>query len=308
MVGMTDDDRPLKDRLPHPYNKDLAGVLRHLNRSTPFARDRLANDPVTAAYIAAGISLVRRNLGPGADRQLRDPQDPESVIRPVLGFLGQQKVADEVAKNPDPFPRQGKTSTLRDRWPTVPEYVADLLSFGLWSMHEPALYDDRIATDAEQLVNGPDFVGAAHRLCYIDLTEFMKAPTFRLSLVAMAAADGDKIIQEALAENSRGALGPWKEVYEAMLRMRGLRMRPGVTIDDLAEMMAAMEAGFVMRGIGIPDSAKIDHEGQRSLYGTAACALLLGVVERVDDDSHNTVEEAVHEMIYGRPTPAGPGE
>lgn len=49
-------------------------------------------------------------------------------------------------------------------------YIADLLSFGLWSMHEPAQYDDRIAPDTEELVNGSDFVGAAHRLCYVDLT------------------------------------------------------------------------------------------------------------------------------------------
>ena len=128
----------------------------------------------------------------------------------------------------------------------------------------------------------------------------MNAPTFRLSLIATAAADGDEVIQEALAENNRGALQPWKDVYQAMLDERGLKLRPGIDVDELANMMAALEAGFVMRGIGIPESVKIDRENQRSSFGTAALALLLGVVERNYGGRNLTVEEAVCNLIYGR--------
>lgn len=44
------DMKTLKQQLPYPYNQDLSKILRSLNRRTPFARRRLANDPVTAAY------------------------------------------------------------------------------------------------------------------------------------------------------------------------------------------------------------------------------------------------------------------
>jgi hypothetical protein len=34
---MSDNDN-LKQHLPYPYNQDLAGILRHLDRRTPFSR------------------------------------------------------------------------------------------------------------------------------------------------------------------------------------------------------------------------------------------------------------------------------
>ena len=46
------DVRTLKQELPYPYNQDLSKILRGLNRRTSFSRRRLANDPVTAAYLA----------------------------------------------------------------------------------------------------------------------------------------------------------------------------------------------------------------------------------------------------------------
>ena len=67
--------RTLKQQLPHPYNQDLSKILRGLNRRTQFARRRLANDPVTAAYLAAAVRLIQRHLGPGANRALADPDD-----------------------------------------------------------------------------------------------------------------------------------------------------------------------------------------------------------------------------------------
>jgi hypothetical protein len=47
------NDQELKRQLPFPYNQDLSKVLTHLDRRTPFGRERLANDAVTAAYVAA---------------------------------------------------------------------------------------------------------------------------------------------------------------------------------------------------------------------------------------------------------------
>jgi len=300
MVVMS-DERAVKDLLPPPYNQDLSTVLRRLDRRTPFSRQRLANDPVTAAYIAAGMQLIRRNLGPGAQRMLNDPEDENSIGRPLLNFLSQRAVAAEVANNEDPFPRAGSTSTLRCSWRSHSDYIADLLSFGLWSYHEPALYDTRIGPDTERLIEGPDFVEAAHRLCYYDLTTVVGNPTFRLELVATAAAEGDEIIQGALTENHQGAMDPWKQVYEEMFRARGLRLRTGITLDDFAGMLAALASGYALRGIGEPNSLIIDHERQRSLFGTAALGLLLGCVERDEDGPQGiTVEDAVQELIYGR--------
>jgi len=306
-IGGMSEDRVVKSQLPYPYNQDLSTVLRRLDRRTPFSRQRLANDPVTAAYIAAGMQLIRRHLGPGAQRVLNDPDDENSLGRPLLSFLSQRAIAAEVANNPEPFLRVGSTSTLRSSWRSHSDYIADLLNFGLWSLHQPALYDSRIDPDTEHLLEGPDFVDAAHRLCYYDLTTLVGGPTFRLELVATAAAEGDEIIENALAENHRGAIEPWKQVYAEMFRARGLRLRPGITLDDFAGMLAALASGYGLRRIANRQLVSIDDEHQRCIFGTAALALLLGCVERVDnhEPSGVSVEDAVHELIYG-PTPTDP--
>jgi hypothetical protein len=295
-----------KQQLPFPYNQDLSSVLKRLDRRTLFSQERLANDSVTSAYLAAGLRLIHKHLGPGAERPLADPDDQNSVERPVLAFLSQRRVTNEIRYNPDPFVKVGSIGTLRSTWRSQSDYVADLLSFALWYLHEPAHDADKIAPDAEQVVAGTDFVDAAHRLCFYDLTTVLESPHFRLELLTAAAADGDEILQQALADNQAGAVQPWKQLYEEMFKARGLRLRPGISLDDFAEMLASLVSGYGLRGIGSPSSVNIDIERKRSMFGTAALALLLGCTE--DDDAGResiSVEDRVHELIYGeRPDPA----
>jgi hypothetical protein len=293
------DTQDVKQRLPYPYNQDLSGVLRRLDRRTPFSRKRLANDPVTAAYIAAAMRLIQRHLGPEAERVLADPEDENSIGRPLLAFLSQRAVAAEVANNPDPFPKCGTTATLRSRWRSHSDFIADLLNFGLWSVHSPAGYDAKIGPETERLIEGPDFVEAAHRLAYYDLTFLIGETTFRLEMIAAAAAEGDEVIQEALVQSHRGFIKPWKQLYAEMLLARGLQLRPGIDLDDFAEILAALVSGFGVRGVGVSKSLAVDHDKQRSLFGSAALALLLGCVERTDNATQTSVEEAVSQMIYG---------
>ncbi|MGW2048288.1 hypothetical protein ACWCPF_24350 [Streptomyces sp. NPDC001858] len=305
-----DQERTVKGRLPYPYDQDLSGVLCRMNRRTPFSRRRLANDPVTAAYVLAGMQLIRRHLGPGAQRVLSDPDDDNSLGRPLLSFLSQRAIAAEMANNPEPFSRLGSTATLRCSWRSHSDYIADLLSFGLWSLHEPALYDSRIGPDTERLLEGPEFVEAAHRLCFYDLTTIVDGPTFRLELVATAAAEGDEVIQEALAANHQGAMAPWKQMYQEMFLARGLRLRPGVSLDDFAGMLAALASGYALRRIGNPALVSIDTAQERCIFGTAALALLLGCVEHVaeGDTTGVSMDDAVHELIYGQHEPAPEGQ
>ena len=77
-MNVMSNDQNLKKQLPFPYDQDLSQVLSRLDRRTPFARDRLANDPVTAAYLAAAVRLVGHNLGPQPERILNDPRDATS--------------------------------------------------------------------------------------------------------------------------------------------------------------------------------------------------------------------------------------
>lgn len=294
----------LKWQLPDPYNQDLSQVLRRLDRRTPFSRNRLANDPVTAAYLAAGMRLIERRLGPGAERERSDPEDQDSVERPMLSFLSQRAVAAEVANNPNPFPQVGSVSTLRSTWKSHSDFIADLLRFGLWSRYRenhcvPTEFTDVI----KEIIDGPCFVRAIHDLGYLDLMTLIDRPRFRLELIATAAAEGDEVIQKAMAENYQELLRQWKEVFVEALSARGLRLRAGVTVDDYVSIVAAVTEGIALRALADPHSGIVDHAGRRSLLGTASLALIRGCVERIDDADGLTLEQAINAMIYDLPKP-----
>jgi hypothetical protein len=309
MSGMgndPDEGHPLKRQLPYPYNQDLSKVLRGLKRNPITRRRRQANDPVTAAYLYAAIQLIRRHLGPGAIRTPGDAGDPDSVERPLLGFLSQRAVATEVNHNPAPFHRAGSSSTLRKRWEPQSNFIADVLRFGLWPWHYPAAHLDEVADAKDEVLRGPDPVRGLHRLCYWDLTRMLDTPMFRLGLIAAAEAEGDPVIGEAVSGRYRENTPLWKQFYREFLQARGLRLRPGITLDDCADLLGAVADGLTMRALADPAAHVVDRTRQRCLLGTAALAVIAGCLERSDRDDSLSLEEAVRAMMSG--PSAGPGQ
>jgi BetI-type transcriptional repressor, C-terminal len=269
----------VKAGLPHPYNLDLSGVLRRLDRRTEAGRARLANDPVTAAYLAAGMRLIEHNLGPGPRRAAADPAG-EAPVRPVLAFLSQRAVAAEMEHNPHPFHRAGSTGTLRSTWRSQSDYIADLIGFGLWSQQYPvAKHGAELAAARRALVTGGDFVDAVHGFCYWVVTTLAADPTFRLGLLAAAVAEDDEAITRAVADHYQTNRTRWDEIYREILAAHGLSLRPGIDLDDIGRMLTALAEGFALRGLADPAAPVVDHERRRTLLGTAALALILSFGE-----------------------------
>jgi hypothetical protein len=287
----------LKQQLPYPYNQDLSKVLRGLRRRNPITRrSKQANDPVTAAYLAAAVRLIQRHLGPGACRTPADPEDPDSIERPLLSFLSQRAVAAEVNHNPPPFHRVGRVSTMRERWRHQSDFIADVLRFGLRAWHFPAAHQDEMSDAKDEAISGLDPVQALHRLCYWDLTSLVDTPMFRLGLVAAAEAEGDPVIGEAMSERDRENNPLWKGFYEDFVRYRGLRVRSGITLDDCTTLLAAVADGLALRALANPAARVVDHDRRRCLLGTAALALISGCLERADRSDGLSLEQAVRAM------------
>ncbi len=213
-------------------------------------------------------------------------------------FISQRAVADEVVNNPDPFPRQGSVSTMRSTWSSHSDFMADLISFALWPGNRPTGYDNEIAAGAERLLEDPDVAQAVHDMAYLAVSD-VASTTFRLGHVAMSAAEGDKTISDAIAGGYEGLEDPWREVYAAFMEAWDLRLRPGITIDDIVNLLSVMVDGLTLRALGDPSSALIDHDRKRTLLGTAALALIYSAVEPAQNASGLTLEQAVHEMICG---------
>jgi hypothetical protein len=298
--GMRNDPdrgRRLKQQLPYPYDQDLSKVLRGLKRRNPIGRRRQANDPVTAAYLAAAVRLIQRNLGPGAVRKPADPGDADSIERPLLSFLSQRAVAAEVNRNPPPFHRVGRVATLRERWRRQTDFVADVLRFGLWSWHYPASHQDEVADAKDEVINGPDPVRGLHRLCYWNMTRLLGTPMFRLGLIAAAEAEGDPVIGAAISGRHQENGPLWKDFYGQLLRSRGLRLRPGITLEDCDTLLAAIADGLALRALSDPAAHVIDRTRRRCLLGTAAIVVIAGCLERADGADSLPLEDTVRAML-----------
>jgi hypothetical protein len=289
--------RRLKQQLPYPYNQDLSKVLHGLRRRNPITRrSKQANDPVTAAYLAAATRLIQRHLGPGAVRAQGDPDDPDSIERPLLSFLSQRAVAAEVNHNPPPFHRVGRVSTMRERWRHQSDFIADVLRFGLWSWHYPTPHQEEMADAKDEMIAGADPVWALHRVSYWALIRLLSTPMFRLGLVAVAEAEGDPVIGEAVSQRDRANNPVWKSFYEEFLSSRGLRVRPGITLDECVTLLAALADGLALRALADPAAQVVDHEQRHCLLGKAALAIVAGCVERADQSEGLSLEQAVRAM------------
>jgi hypothetical protein len=250
------------------------------------------------------MRLVRQHVGPGAERQLADTDDDSSVARPLLAFLSQRAVTAEMVNNPHPFPKYGNVSTLRSTWESHSDFIADLLSFGLWSAQYAGVREDETRDlAAEHFVAGDDPVEALHRLAYWETSATINSPTFRLRLIAAASAEGDQVIAEAMEESYRGGLEPWKELYEKFIQARGLRLRPGITIYDFANLLSACSAGVALHVLGKSDPDVVDHENRRSLLGKGGLAIIYGCLEPADASSSITLEECVSRLLAKQPEP-----
>ena len=237
----------------------MSKVLRGLKRRNPITRrSRQANDPVTAAYLAAAVRLIQRHLGPGASgcRAMRTTRIPSSgrcwVSCPSGPWRPKSPQSSAVSPCGPGLHDAGTVAAPSD-------FVADVLRFGLWASHYPASHQYEAADARDEVIGGPDPVRGVHRMCYWDMNKLLATPMFRLGLVAAAEAEGDPVIAEAMSERHQENDPLWKRFYEEFLQSRGLRMRAGITLDDCVIVLAAVADGLALRALADPAAPVIDH-------------------------------------------------
>lgn len=288
-----------------PLDQDLSKVITRTNRKTPHGRAKAANDTVTKGYIAAGMRLIHRALGPGAAAPPPRGQEGDGPSRPVLlDWLSQRKVADELANNPSPLPRHGSASALRKIWEPHSNFIADLLSFGLWSTHYSRRYQNRIGELVEDLVTTSNFTDTAQQLCYWNLKTLSTEPRWRLQLVASVISEQDEVIAKALSDYYADTVKEWQEVHRLAIDVIDRRLRPDITLDDISNLIGALAEGFALRLTGDPSAPVIDHDRHRTLYGTGCLAILFACTEDVDKTDSIPFEELMNQILDGQAIPS----
>jgi hypothetical protein len=270
----------------HEFTDDLSNVVLNVHRRSAEATSRLANDPLTRAYLEAGVRILRHEVD-----MAHTGTDDDRFLRP-LATLTRETVIAEVAKGRAELPRHGTVGSFRDRWKYFPEYVADLARYTLREHH---MKDDQLlAEDAGAALSDGDFPGLVHEIAFRRTLIALKSATSRFRYSAVALAAQDPRLHEAMASVYAGVTDIWDELIERWLSTRGLTLRPGVSTRDLATMLTAINEGLTIRITSDPGSALLDHERRRGLLGTAALALFAGCVDTGD---HATLEELVAQIV-----------
>jgi len=291
-----------KTDLPYPYSQDFSGIVTRVKGVREATRAALVNSVKVASYLKAGANLVVRNLG--APTSTAPGGDGCKAYWSGLNFLSERALAREVATLEPPFLRQKGAGPYRSTWASHDDYLNDLLAFLFHAMNYDPQYGSDLETRGDWLATDGSLVDAVHRAAFNELLAVCRTPLFRLQLVVVATADRNDGIHEAIANNYAGALEPWMKVYESTIATHGLQLRKGITIEQFANILAAITEGFAIRHLGDPGAGVIGDEPGENLVGMAILGIMASYLEPVDEPSGLTLRE----VFEGGANPAPPDE
>ena len=283
-----------KAGLPFPYDQDFTSIVTRVKGKRAGTRAALVNSAKVAAYLRAGATLVERKLGqPEGDDQ--PAPGARKTYWSGISFLTERAVIRAMEENPPPFLRLRGEGAFRATWASHDDYLTDLLAFLFHAMNYDPQYGAGLQTRGDWLAQDPSFADAIDRACYHELQAICRMPLFKLQLIMVAGAGRDDGIHAAIANNYAGALEPWKKIYESTIAVRGFRLRPGVTIDELAAMLAAVTEGFALRHLGDPGAGILGDTPEGNLLGKAALAILSSCLEPADEPGGRPLRDSFEE-------------
>jgi AcrR family transcriptional regulator len=250
--------------------EDLSLVLHRLMRRGPReARQPLANTVLTREYLEAGVRLgVARRARHGEVESVVDERRPYSDL----------PSADEVCKETEQGGRQaGTEQEFRDRWPGRDDFILDLLSYGLWTRY---WRPDSARRSAELISNAVDPVRAAQEVSNQELASILENPAISLSLIATAMADQFPELKTTTGIAMKSIRRKWVPIYEEMLAVNDLKLRPDIKIDDLADILSIVIEGVAFRILSGPQD---DGKRLRNLLQKAVLAVLVSAIDSGDD-------------------------
>ncbi|MET0426750.1 MAG: hypothetical protein ABW046_22980 [Actinoplanes sp.] len=277
-----------KKDLPYPYSQDFSGIVTRVKGVRVSTRAALVNSLKVASYLKAGANLVERNLG---RPESASGGDGCKAYWSGLHFLSERALSREIAELEPPFLRQKGTGPYRSTWASHDDYLNDLLSFLFHAMNYDPQYAAEPETRGDWLATEYSFVDAVHRAAFHELMAICRMPLFRLQLIVVATADRNDGIHDAIANNYAGALEPWLKAYETTIASRGFRLRAGISIEQFANILAAMTEGFAIRHLGDPASGILGNGPSDNLFGMAILAMMHSYLEPVDEPSGLTLRE-----------------
>src|SRR5690349_963948 len=279
-----------KKDLPFPYCQDFYGIVTRVKGVRESTRAALVNSPKVASYLKAGANLIEQNLGV-KETVIADGDSGRKPYWSGLRFLTERALSREMEQLEPPFLRQKGDGPYRATWASHDDYLNDLLTFLFHAMNYDPQYDAEVETRG-WLDDEESFVDAIDRATFHELQAICRMPLFRLQLIMVATADRNDGIHDAIANNYAGALEPWKKIYEATIAARGYQLRKGITIEQFANILAAITEGFAVHHLGDPAANIVgDNPDVDNLAGMAVLAIMNSYLEPAGESSGLTLRE-----------------
>jgi hypothetical protein len=281
-----------KKDLPFPYSQDFSGIVTRVKGIREKTRAALVNSPKVASYLKAGANLVEQNLG-ALDLTVSEGEGDRKPYWSGLRFLTERALSREMESLEPPFLRQKGTGPYRATWASHDDYINDLLTFLFHAMNYDPQYGAELETRGDWLTTESSFLDAVDRATYHELQAICRMPLFRLQLIMVATADRNDGIHAAIANNYDGALEPWKKIYESIFAAWGFQLRKGITMDQFANILAAITEGFAVHHLGDPGAGIIGDTPKDNLVGMAVLGIMNSYLEPVDEPSGLTLREQI---------------
>jgi hypothetical protein len=250
--------------------------------------DTLADNPRTREFLDAGQDLLRSGLARGSVQQ----PDPESSkakapFDELLAWVSRRKVVDHAARRHAGHQNDQPTeSAYRYRWRTQAGYLRDLVIYAL----RPRMATPKETAKAkEALFDGQPLDKAIDQIAYDEVRDLNEDPAFRLQMVFQAILAHDDHVANALRRIDKTNFETWRDFYTEALKQLGIKLRPDVSVDDLAYALQAAGEGVVFRSLlpvkseTNPAALAIDHKNKTSRpLALIAMALLAAFADSGD--------------------------
>ncbi|MFD1545917.1 hypothetical protein [Nonomuraea guangzhouensis] len=273
---------------------DLSAVLVEID-------PELADDQAWELLLA-GERLLRRHMG------LEGPAGCPARLEEIAG-ISRRSVVGEAQQS-----ENGSSlteSALRRRWKHMSSYLLDLIAFGVrssvWSEQHPEQMHDL----QEAMAKTPA-VPLIERIAYEEVDGRHQNPTFRLQVAFQALFSHDPTVTRVLRQADQIQVNSWRAVYSDILNNRGLRLRPGVNVEDLTLALHLVGKALAFRAVLWEEESHegyakaIDRETETTFLSPLILALLVGFIDPGDGRTLRQAASAIlgDELPSGDETPS----
>lgn len=229
---------------------DLSSILSNVAADArPATRHKIANSRETRAFLEIGLQLLRDDL---LDHRGPDLLDEHDAGTRLFAGLSQARLIERAEQDSaaDDRPAMLTVGMFRDRWRYKSRYTEDLIAY---VMRPTPLQQTMLELNAAARNLPPDmpFPQLARFVADAVMAATLKDPLWSLQTIIWVALPNHPRVQVFLKARYEEWIAHWAATYEELAVRYGLRLRPGVTWLDVAELFNSVADGARVRGMAI---------------------------------------------------------